>query len=238
MLTENDGSKATENNENKILKYEDLSDIIDIELNKRKGKWQCSKVDWQDAAQIARLRIFQKFSLWDQKRPFVNYINRIITNVLINIVRDNLTRFRSPCKNCASNEGNGLCRINKNHLQGPPCPLYVQWQVSKQESNYNINLPVAIEQHIDEVNSISADSFDVEDHQKKLTVELKKVLNDREMELYILMFVRNLTPEQVADQMGFKSSENKPKGYRQVHNLKTSIIAKAKEIVAKGEIFD
>ena len=64
-----------------------------------------------------------------------------------------------------------------------------------------------------------------------------KVLNKRQLQAFDLIYVQNLSDEEVAKQMGFKSSESGRKaGYKQIKNLKNIIKEKAEKIIEKEDI--
>ena len=80
---------------------------------------------------------------------------------------------------------------------------------------------------------------DIEQSIKKLVSELKKVLNKRQWQAFDLLFVQNLSDEEAAKEMGFKSSESGRKaGYKQIKNLKNILKEKAEKILDdKGIVF-
>ena len=50
------------------VRYEDMSDIINQEIRKRKNKWFLDSVlsFFEDVEQIIRVHIYQKFDQWDK----------------------------------------------------------------------------------------------------------------------------------------------------------------------------
>ena len=86
----------------KKIPYEDKKDIIDAELKKRRGKWFLNSVSWidfDDVCQIIRAHIHKKWEQWDQTRALEPWLNRIISNQLKNILRNNYSNFSRPCLN-------------------------------------------------------------------------------------------------------------------------------------------
>ena len=68
--------------EEQKLKYEDRSEAIDNEIRKRRGKWRLTSLAWidfDDVSQIIRIHIYKKWEQWDQERPLLPWINKIIT---------------------------------------------------------------------------------------------------------------------------------------------------------------
>ena len=69
----------------KKYKYEDKAEVVDEELNKRRGKWALHSLGWldfDDVKQIIRAHLHKKWDQWDQDRPLRPWINKIISNQL------------------------------------------------------------------------------------------------------------------------------------------------------------
>ena len=66
---------------------------------------------------------------------------------------------------------------------------------------------------------------------------MKEVLKPAEWKIYKALYIENLSEEEVATMMGYKTNEkNRVPGYKQIKNVKKSIIIKAKKMLAEGEI--
>ena len=118
------------------IKYEDRIDVIDRELQKRKHKWHLNAVAWfdfEDVEQIIRFHIFKKWKQWDQKRPLEPWVNKIISNQLKNILRNNYTNFARPCLNCPFNQSN-----QHDAVHGNLC-AFTQAALSVMSVNYTPN---------------------------------------------------------------------------------------------------
>ena len=122
-------------------------------------------------------------------------------------------------------------------MQDSTCPLYKKWNGSKKHA-YNIKITVPIEGHIHELkNGTDNISKPLEESVKELIISLKKVLNKRQLQAFDLLYIQNLSDEEVAKRMGFKSSESGRKaGYKQIKNLKNTIKEKAEKILTKEDI--
>ena len=145
--------------EGKQFSYSDKAKEIDEEIGKRRNKWFLDSLAWfsfDDVEQIIRAHIFKKWHQWDQRRPLKPWINKIITNQMKNILRNNYSNFVRPCLNCPFNQsgpsqdGHSLCGFTKTGLQDSSCPLYAKWEKTK-KSAYQIKMPVALENHSHEV---------------------------------------------------------------------------------------
>jgi hypothetical protein len=87
--------------------YEDKAEEIDLEIKKRRGKWFLDSLAWfdfEDVEQIIKAHIHKKWHQWDQRRSLKPWINKIITNQMKNILRNNYSNFVRPCLNCPFNQ--------------------------------------------------------------------------------------------------------------------------------------
>ncbi len=228
------------------LKYEDKAEEIDVEIKKRRGKWFLDSLAWfdfEDVEQIIKAHIYKKWDQWDQKRSLKPWVNKIITNQMKNILRNNYSNFVRPCLNCPFNQcsvkdgsANSLCGFTKSGLQDSTCPLYAKWERTK-KSAYDIKMALTLEYHSHEVGSMPDQSFDLMSAQDKLNVFMKKELSPKQYVVYDLLFVQHKEEEDVAKVMGYKTSEKGRKaGYKQIKNLKKVFKEKAQMILDKEDI--
>lgn len=224
--------------------YEDFSDTIDLELAKRRNNWFLNSVSWidfDDVSQIIRAHIYRKWDQWDQERPIKPWLNKIISNQFKNILRNNYSNYARPCLNCpfAMEASESQCMFTSSGAQDSSCPLYKKWEKTKKQA-YNVKITLSIENHLHEVDKTYTESDqDIDQSIKKLISEMKKILNKRQWQAFELLFVRNLSDEDAAKEMGFKSSESGRKaGYKQIKNLKNTLKEKAEKILNdKGIVF-
>lgn len=223
--------------------YEDFHQIIDQELVKRKKNWFLNSVAWidfDDVSQIIRAHIHKKWSHWDQSRPIKPWLNKIIANQMKNILRNHYSNYARPCLNCPFNNDAqmNLCSFTKSGNQDQTCPLYKKWERTKKHA-YNVKITLSLDSHLHEVdgNSDNHLDMDIQDASLKLIKELKSVLNDRQFQAFELLYIKNLSDEEVARQMGFKSTESGRKaGYKQIKNLKKLLKEKAARVLEKKGI--
>ena len=84
---------------------------------------------------------------------------------------------------------------------------------------------------------MSGNHFDLNSAIKELNKKAKEFLRPIEWKVYRLLYIENLTEEQVAKQMGYKTSEkNRVPGYKQIKNIQKSIIKKIKKKLENDEI--
>ena len=245
--SQNKTNKQAEQKEEKSKPkfYEDFSEIIDQELRKRSKNWFLTSVSWvdfDDVCQIIRAHIHKKWDQWDQSRPIKPWLNKIIANQMKNILRNHYSNYARPCLNCPFNSDAEyhLCSFTESGEQDKTCPLYKKWEQSKKHA-FNVKITLSLEHHIHEVDS-SPEGYlgmDLQSATSRLIGELKKELNSRQFQAFNLLFIDNLTDEEVADKMGFKSTEvGRKAGYKQIKNLKKTLKDKAARILKnKGIAF-
>jgi hypothetical protein len=86
-----------------------------------------------------------------------------------------------------------------------------------------------------EMENIELSDFDFDTVLKRLNSKLGAVLKPNEWVVYENLYLNNKSEQEVAKILGYKTSEkNRSPGYKQIKNIKKSIIDKAKEIVAEN----
>ena len=74
-------------------RFEDYIDVIEIAIRKQRSRWRLDCISWfdfEDVEQVIKLHIYNKWDMWDQKRPLEPWINIIVT----------LVRIFEPSKKC------------------------------------------------------------------------------------------------------------------------------------------
>ena len=229
--------------------FEEKYDAITLEIKKRRGKWFLDSLAWfdfSDVEQIICAHIYKKWDQWDQSRPLGPWINKIITNQMKNILRNNYSNFVRPCLNCPFNQSRSscsqgiasgsLCGFTGSGLQDSECPLYAKWEKTKKAA-YDIKMAVAIENHSNEILAMSDRAIDIDRAAEKLAEEMEKVLPSKQFKVYKMLYIDHMDEVDVAKIMGYKTSEKGRKaGYKQLKNLKKTFKEKAILILEKGEI--
>jgi len=229
-------AKKRTNKRKPKVKFEDSIDIISEEIKKRKGKWTLTSIAWmdfEDISQILKIHIFKKWHLYDQDKPILPWLNRIISNQLKNLVRNNYTNYCKPCLRCAAAEPDSSCSIYGT--QDSRCPLYKGW-VLKKKSAYDVKMALPLENHKNEVNA-GADHPSLIDGITKLHDKLRQTLKPNEWLVYQSFYIDNESELDIAKKLNFKTTEkNRNPGYKQIKNIQKSIINKARKILEKDEI--
>lgn len=227
------------------LKYEDYHAVVIEEISKRRPKWYLTSLTWMDfddVIQIISFHIYVKWDKYDPEKPLRPWLNKIITNQLKNILRNNYSNFVRPCLNCPFNlSGDGVqdssCSFTKSGAQDSSCPLFKKWEKTKKAA-YDIKLPVSIDSEGVEHKEIPDGNCEIIEAETRLHLEMEKQLPERQFKIYKMLFIDYLPEEEVAKKMGYKTSETGRKaGYKQIKNLKKQFKDKAKKIISTKDIF-
>ena len=224
--------------------FEEKLSVIDGEIAKRRNKWRLSAiadVSWEDVAQILRFHIFKKWHLWDQSKPLENWLNRVITHQISNLIRNNYGNYAPPCSKCSFNEGGDLCGYTISGKKNSECPLFKKWEKGK-KNNYEIKLAQSIDDPdlflpmlgtVDLVNS-----NELPEAIERFHLKIEKYLNKEQYKIYIWLYVDHLSETQVAEKMKYKTSEKgRNPGYKQIYNIKRKILEAARKVLEREEIF-
>ena len=123
--------------------YESSLPIINREIAKRKSKWKLTSIAWMDfydVEQKLRLHIFRKWDKWNPEMGLLPWLNTVITNQIINLVRNNYSNYARPCLNCPHNGGGSVCKLYT--AQTSQCAEYAKWERTKKHA-YDVKLPSA-----------------------------------------------------------------------------------------------
>ena len=218
--------------------FEESFDTINEEIKKRRNKWNLTSLSWMDyddVSQIIRVHIYKKWHLYDEAHPLTPWLNRIITNQIKNLIRNNYGNYSRPCLKCSAAEGEDSCLIYSK--QCSECPLYKNWEKTK-KSAYDLKIPLSLENHSNEIHSAQqGGGIDIEANAKKIHQAMKKNLKPLEWKVYKGLFVDNKSETQVAKEVGYITSEEKrAPGFKQIKNIKKIIINKVKAYIEKDKI--
>ena len=219
----------------KKLKFEDCIESIDTEISKRRSRWNLTALSWMDfddVSQIIRIHIFKKWHLYDQSKSLAPWVNTLISNQIKNLIRNNYGNYCRPCLKCAAAESDSLCYIYGT--QSSACPLFAQWERTKKAA-YLTKLPTPLETVEHETEKLELKEFNFDSVLSMLNTRLKSKLKPNEWIVYKNLYLENKTEQEVAKILGYKTSEkNRSPGYKQIKNIKKSIIEKAKEIISEN----
>jgi DNA-directed RNA polymerase specialized sigma24 family protein len=221
----------------KKIKFEECIELIETEISKRKRKWNLTAISWMDfndVSQILRFHIYKKWHLYNQKKPLGPWINTIISNQIKNLIRNNYSNYTRPCLKCSAAEGESGCSIYGKQCED--CPLFANWKKNK-ENAFNTKITVSIENHTQEIGSLKFENLNIDDAAKNIHKKMSEILKPIEWKIYRYLYIEGKNEEQVASLMGYRTSEsNRKAGYKQIRNLKKSIILKVRKYLYNGEI--
>lgn len=221
----------------KNKKFEDFLPLINNEINKRRNKWNLSILNWidfEDVSQIIRFHIFKKWKLYDDNKPILPWINRIISNQIKNLIRNNYGNYARPCLKCTAAFGENGCKIYGD--QNTVCPMFSHWYKNKKNA-YNLKMPVSLEDHSSEINNQPFENYDIQKASEDLHSKMKQILRPIEWQVYDLLYIKNKTEEQVCRILKFKYDKKAPTTYnKQLRNIQKLIIKKAKKCIKDGDI--
>ena len=219
-------------------KFEDCLEEIDVEIAKKRSKWNLTSLAWmdyEDVAQIIRFHIFRKWHLYNPEKRLKPWIRTIITNQIKNLIRNNYTNFVKPCVKCAAAIDNNGCEIYGS--QSSDCPLFKNWEKNK-KGGMHARMPLPLENHTQEVYVLKGKSyFDIDIASDKLHSKMKEELKPNEWKVYQYLYIDFKDEDEVADLMNYKTSEvNRSPGYKQIKNIKKKIIEKVKYLLNNDHI--
>jgi hypothetical protein len=219
------------------LKFENYINLINTEIVKRKNKWTLSALNWidfEDVSQIIRFHIYKKWGLYDERKPILPWINRIISNQIKNLIRNNYGNYARPCLKCAAAVGENECKIYGKQDKG--CPMFSNWLKTKKNA-YDLKMTVSVEDHSYEINNQTTPEYNIQKAAANLHERMKKVLKPIEWKVYDLLYIQNKTEEYVCKYLNFKYDKKAKTTYnKQLRNIQKSIIKKAKDSLANGEV--
>ena len=221
-------------------KFEDCIDVIETSIRKQRSRWRLDCISWfdfEDVEQVIKLHIYNKWHMWDQKRPLEPWVNIIVTNQIKNLVRNHYGNYTKPCNTCEFNMGDVACSYTLSKKQDRGCDKYAKWEKTK-KSAFSLKVAVSADDHMYELGSNQTeDDICFDSAIKKLNEAMKRELSEIHYKAYHMLYFENGDEEDVAMLMGYKTNEKKRKaGYRQVKNLKKIFSEKAAQIVRQNDI--
>ena len=224
-------------------KYEDVADIVDNLLEKNRSRWKLGAVkhhDFDDTKQDVKLHVYQKFHLWNQKKPFEPWCNAVIHNQIQNKKRNLWRNHEKPCSGCYFNKGDGSCSYTSSGHQCGECPEFAHWEKSK-KSAYELKTAAPVESEDGEIPFASNVEIDCEKFIFRLDQILQGELKRDNIDLvtykiFKLTWVEKLPDDKIAKKMGYKSNENnRAAGYRSLATHRKIVHEFAKEILAEED---
>lgn len=195
-------------------RFKALYPEIKVIVMRRRASWTLSIMAWEDVESILITRIYRQLHLYDPAKPFENWANRLISNQISNILRNNLYKHARPCVaanpaggDCACNLGGDRCSFTPSGKQCEECPLFARWR-RKKESALNISMSLPLDTHIQEVQNAQSDFLDIEGIKPQIDTYVMRHLNKHDAKVYRLLYIDNKSVEEVAKRMKYKTPKS------------------------------
>lgn len=213
------------------LEFNDKIKDIDRLLSSKRSKWILNNIlSFEDLSQIIRVHIFKKFDKWDQVRPFDPWCSRVIDRQIRNEIRNKYSRLVPPCiknRGCPFNTGDG-CQFTNSGKKDSSCAAYAKWEATKKPA-YELRVALPLE---DYDGSTTQSDCNLDKSIPKFHEHIKQMLPPRLIEAYQLLYIDNLSDNEAAEKLGFRTNEKKrTPGYRQIINMKKDILAIAQKAI-------
>lgn len=209
--------------------FEDSYQKIEWEIEKRRPTWTYNYawMDYDDVKMMILDHINKKWYLYDNKFPLLNWVNRIISNQIKNLIRNLYGHFAPPCASCIHYFHDGSCG-----LYGKPskkCDLYSEWSLKKREK-FNIRMAVTAENHKKEISEIHSQEIDFIKSFDSIIVIAKRELNPVELKVFNFLYVDHKSDLEVMRILNYKPVVIDNKKYcKQLDIIKRRIIEKIKK---------
>ncbi len=219
------------------IPFEDRIDDIKKAIGKRRPQWRVAALDFEDVEQIVMTRVFLKYHTFDvDKGEFSHWLSRVISNTIKNVLRENLFKWSRPCiSGCAFNTGGDTCSKTASGKQCEECVIYKNWKKRK-ESHFNVKQTLPLENHAQEVNDKPYDSIDVQKAKDVIDKKIANKLTEHEYKIYKLLYIDNMTEDQVGILLNYKKTQKMGRGYQIFLATRKKIIQASKEIIDEEDL--
>lgn len=213
-----------------MIEFKEKLEEIDLLLKKRQHRWNphFSPVSFDDVCQIIKIHLFNKWSQWNQTLPFANWANKVISNQIFNIRRNNYGNSMPPCFGCKFNIGDNLCAFTDSGEKDSQCKEYGHWEENKKPL-FQIRNAYPIENHVNDKIQHFEDNLDLEEAFVKLTRFIKKELNYIDFIFFDLKYVQNKSNKEIRKVLDIP--------HKQMEEKDKTIICLVKEIMKKEDLF-
>lgn len=214
--------------------FEDKIKEIVEQINRRKAQWTLSSMSFDDVRQEVLIRAWKKYGKFDPARgSFLHWINRLITNAINNILRDNYMAYQRPCitEKCVYNTGDDNCSKTKSGKQCGECLIYKIWE-QKKGQHYNVKQTLPLENHQREAEKKHCNTvYDIDRCKKIIDAKMRKKLTRNEWAIYKEIYINGVEKELVGEKLGYQPSGSTYAGYQIILKLEKKVYDLAEEIV-------
>lgn len=218
-------------------------------VEKRRGKWTLSRlkyINFDDIKTEILVHIYKKWGLYDQSRSLEAWASTIITNQMINRLRNHYGKYVRPCIGCAFAEGDNLCKRTKSGIQSDECSWYAEWVVKKKDA-YEIQFAQELDAEIEDgyINSRKPEydtskELDFEIIIEKIADRVKNELAPVAYKAFVYLYIEKVSEEEVAKRLGYKtpkSGNSSDAGKRQIFYYKKKYKEIARKMLEEEEPF-
>jgi hypothetical protein len=221
-----------------LKRFNESYPIIKVTIEKQRHRWNLTALNWidfDDVFQIILIHVYNKWKQFDPERgSLVAWLSVLSNHQISNIIRNLYGNYSRPCLKCEASEDTDGCKIYGKQCDN--CPLYAEWKKRKQPA-YNLKLPLSIENHTNEIHSIFDENQDISGQVERIHEKMKQILKPLEYKVYEGLFILNEDEEKLAVRLGYISNESgRTPGYKQIKNIRKSIVEKLKKAINSDDI--
>ena len=212
---------------------------IDLLLERSRKKWHLDAVQWMDyddVCQIIRLHISKKWEQWDQERTFGPWCNRIISNQIKNIIRDNYTSFQKPCLKCPHYTSDNGCAFTSSGVQDTSCDDYAKWY-KKKKNNHDVKLTLSMENQVLDHAVCINNEFDYDHSVNRLHFEVLKRIEDKDLRsIYKSLYIDEKEETHVITYALFSEDPSDSFKLKRLEILKRKFYEIAQEVMREEDV--
>lgn len=189
-------------------------------------------MSFDDVRQLILIRIWENYDSFNpNKGKFLHWVNRVISNSFINILRDNYMSFQRPClAGCIHNVGEDNCDRTPSGKQCEECPIYKDWK-KRRGARFNVKQTLPLENHAQESESRVCTNVDVAEWKVLIDKKIRPKLTRHEWALYKQIYIDGKDENEVGAASGYKSSGRLGAGYQIILKLRKKVLALSRQII-------
>lgn len=208
--------------------FEQQIPIIKEQIKRRRHRWRLSYPTFEDVIQDITVHACQQYPAFDPNRGkashslemrFLRWINRLISNQMINMLRNNYSKWQRPCIKCSFNTGDDSCAKTPSRKQCEECKYFKTWKKRK-EDQFNVKQTLSIEYHSQEVENQQSDFFDAAEAKTIVEPKLKERLTTLEWRVYCMLYIQHKTEAEVGKALRLKKVGKMHNGYQRILAMK------------------
>jgi len=210
----------------------EINRIISINIGKWKLQGAIPSISKEDIEQELRMRLWNKWHLYDpDKGPLPQWLSTVCSNAIKTHLRNHYYKFSSPCAGCPANLTGGQCKLF-GQTESLNCKIYKNW-VAEKKTQCDINLPVALDHHTQEVSEKPWDESNIFEELEELKDKLREKLNYNEFYIFNAIYLEDKTDLEIINDLKFSS---RAQGMRAIKQLKDMIVDLVKSILIEEEM--